>query len=70
MKDWLNKLDDFLKLSGKELPHHVRVVSAEMAKLTASNEYDQFKERIQYELSPVEIHFFESFEETQKKLKK
>lgn len=28
------------------------------------NEYDQFKERIQYELSSVEIHFLESFEET------
>jgi len=70
MKDWLSKLDDFLKLSGKELLHHVGVVSAEMAKLKAYNEYDQFKERIQYELSPVEIHFLESFEETQKKLKK
>lgn len=70
MKDWLSKLDDFLKLSGKELLHHVRIVSAEMAKLKAYNEYDQFKERIQYELSPVEIHFLESFEETQKKLKK
>lgn len=23
MKDWLGKLDDFLKLSGKELLHHV-----------------------------------------------
>ena len=34
------------------------------------NEYDQFKECIQYELLPVEIHFLESFEETQKKLKK
>lgn len=70
MKDWLSKLDDFLKLSGKELLHHVGIVSAEMAKLKAYNEYDQFKERIQYELSPVEIHFLESFEETQKRLKK
>ena len=70
MKDWLSKLDDFLKLSGKELLHHEGIVSAEMAKLKAYNEYDQFKERIQYELSPVEIHFLESFEETQKKLKK
>lgn len=70
MKDWLSKLDDLLKLSGKELLHHVGIVSAEMAKLKAYNEYYQFKERIQYELSPVEIHFLESFEEAQKKLKK
>lgn len=70
MKDWLSKLDDFLKLSGKELLHHAGIISAEMAKLKAYKEYDQFKERVQYELSPVEIHFLESFEETQKKLKK
>lgn len=70
MKDWLSKLDDFLRLSGKELLHHVGIVSTEMARLKAHDEYDQFKERIQYELSPVEIHFLELFEETQKKLKK
>ena len=69
MKDWLTKLDDFLKLSGKELLNHAGTVSAEMAKLKANTEYDKFKERIQYELSPVEIDFIESFEQTQKKLK-
>ncbi|MDR3056666.1 MAG: virulence RhuM family protein [Prevotella sp.] len=69
MKDWLSKLDDFLKLSGKELLNHAGTISAEMAKLKASVEYDKFKERIQYELSPVEIDFIESFEQTQKKLK-
>lgn len=69
MKDWLTKLDDFLKLSGKELLNHAGAVSAEMAKLKATTEYDKFKERIQYELSPVEIDFIESFEQTQKKLK-
>lgn len=69
MKDWLTKLDDFLKLSGKELLNHAGTVSAEMAKLKANTEYDRFKERIQYELSPVEIDFIESFEQTQKKLK-
>jgi hypothetical protein len=69
MKDWLSKLDDFLKLSGKELLNHAGTISAEMAKLKASAEYDKFKERIQYELSPVEVDFIESFEQTQKKLK-
>ena len=69
MKDWLTKLDDFLKLSGKELLNHAGTVSAEMAKLKANTEYDRFKERIQYELSPVEIDFIESFEQTQKKLR-
>lgn len=69
MKDWIQKLDDFLKLSGKELLTHAGTISAELAKQKANQEYDKFKERTQYELSPVEIHFLERFEKEQKKLK-
>lgn len=69
MKDWIKKLDDFLTLSGKELLTHAGTVSAEVAKLKADTEYDRFRERTQYQLSPVEIHFFEAFEAEQKKLK-
>lgn len=70
MKDWIAKLDDFLKLSGMELLHHAGVVSAEMAKAKANMEFDKFKERTNLELSPVELHFIENFEREQKKLKK
>lgn len=38
MKDWIQKLDDFLKLSGKELLTHAGVISAEVAKLKADTE--------------------------------
>ena len=69
MKDWIQKLDDFLKLSGKELLNHTGRVSAEVAKLKANEEYDKFCERTQYQLSPVEIHFLEAFEAEQKKLR-
>lgn len=69
MKDWIKKLDDFLTLSGKELLTHAGTVSAEFAKLKADTEYDRFRERTQYQLSPVEIHFLEAFEAEQKKLK-
>lgn len=69
MKDWIKKLDDFLTLSGKELLTHAGTVSAEVAKLKANTEYDRFRERTQYQLSPVEIHFLEAFEAEQKKLK-
>ena len=55
MKDWIKKLDDFLTLSGKELLTHAGTVSAEVAKLKADTEYDRFRERTQYQLSPVEI---------------
>lgn len=69
MNDWIKKLDDFLTLSGKELLTHAGTISADVAKLKADTEYDRFRERTQYQLSPVEIHFLEAFEAEQKKLK-
>jgi len=70
MKDWIQKLDDFLKLSGKELLIHAGTISAEVAKLKADSEYGKFKERTRERLSAVEIHFIENFEKERKKLKK
>lgn len=69
MKDWIQKLDDFLKLSGKELLNHAGSVSAEVARLKANEEYDKFHERTQYQLSPVEIHFLAAFEAERKRLR-
>ncbi len=69
MKDWISKLDDFLNLSGKAILTHAGSISAEIAKQKADVEYDKFKDRTQYELSPVELHFIENFEREQKKLK-
>lgn len=68
MKDWIAKLDDFLKLSGKQLLSHAGKISAEVAKQKADSEYEKFHQRTQFELSPVEIHFIENFEREQKKL--
>lgn len=69
MKDWMQKLDGFLKLSGKQLLSHAGTISAQVAQQKAHTEYDKYKERTQYQLSPVEIHFLESFEREQKRLK-
>lgn len=69
MADWIQKLDDFLKLSGKELLTHAGSISAELAQEKAHLEYDKFKERTQLQLSPVEIHFLESFDNARKKLR-
>lgn len=43
MKDWIQKIDDLLKLSGKELLNHAGIVSAEVVKLKANKEYDKFR---------------------------
>ncbi len=69
MRDWIEKLDDFLRLSDKELLTHAGSISAKLAKEKADAEYDKFKERTANELSPVEIHFIENFEREQKRIK-
>ena len=68
MKDWINILDDFLRISRKDILTHAGKVSAKLAKEKADNEYDKFKERTQNNLSAVEIHFLENFEREHKRL--
>ena len=68
MKDWINILDDFLRISRKEILTHAGKISAKLAKEKADQEYDKFKERTKNNLSPVEIHFLENFEREQKRL--
>ena len=68
MKDWINILDDFLRISRKDILTHAGKISAKLAKEKADHEYDKFKERTKNELSPVEIHFLEKFEREQKRL--
>lgn len=68
MKDWINILDDFLRISRKDILIHAGKISAKLAKEKADNEYDKFKERTQNNLSAVEIHFLENFEREQKRL--
>lgn len=70
MKDWINILDEFLRISRKDILTHAGKISAKLAKEKADAEYDKFKERTQNELSAVEIHFLENFEREQKKLLK
>ena len=68
MKDWINILDDFLRISRKDILTHAGKISAKLAKEKADQEYDKFKERTNNDLSPVEIHFLENFEREQKRL--
>jgi hypothetical protein len=68
MKDWLERLDDFLRLSRKELLIHAGKISREVAERKALSEFARYNERTADELSQVEIHFIESLESEQKLL--
>ena len=66
MKDWILKLDDFLKMSGRELLTHAGSVSHDQALQKALREYEAFHAK-QLELpSQAEVDFLEA----EKKFKK
>ena len=69
MKDWLERLDDFLRASRKELLTHAGKISREVAEKKALVEFAKYKERTSGELSAVEKHFWEAIEVKQKELK-
>lgn len=64
MRDWIAKLDDFLKLSGRELLDHAGKVSHEAALAKAEAEYEKFR-RLQ-DAKPSQVD--KDFEEAVKKL--
>ena len=45
MRDWVDKLDEFLKASGRKLLDHAGTVSAEVAKAKAEREYARYQAR-------------------------
>lgn len=65
MKDWIEKLDDFLKLSEHEILTHAGAISHEAAISKAETEYEKFHKKLLEKPSEVEKHF----EEAVKKLK-
>ena len=70
MKDWLAKLDDFIKMTGSELLENPGKISKLEAENKALAEYAKYKETIKDELSEVEKHFLASVKQTQKQLEK
>ena len=57
MRDWTTKLDDFLKLSDRELLTHAGKISEENAKAKAELEYGSYQKQIDELPRPVDAHF-------------
>jgi hypothetical protein len=68
MKDWVAKLDDFIKMSGSELLVNAGTISHEQAKVKAELEYEKYHVKHKDDLSQVEQDFIRSLSEAQKKL--
>jgi hypothetical protein len=57
MRRWIEKLDEFLKISGRELLDHAGHISAETARAKAEREYDRYRVLADAELRSVDIDF-------------
>jgi hypothetical protein len=66
MHDWVDKLDEFLKASGRKLLDHAGTISAEVRKAKAELEYERYQ--AQQDAKPRAIDA--AFEATAKQLKK
>jgi len=69
MKDWLQRVDDFLQLTGKNILTHAGSISHKEAIEKASQDYTQYKESIKNNLSKVEKDFIKQLDQTHKQLK-
>jgi hypothetical protein len=60
MRDWAAKLDDFLRLSERDILTHPGTVTHEAALAKAHAEYEKFRALLSAQPSPVEQHFQEA----------
>lgn len=60
MKDWVTKLDDFLRLSEREILSHAGKISHQKAIDKAHAEYDRYHALTVDEPTPIEQHFIEA----------
>lgn len=66
MNQWIQKLDDFIKLSEREILTHAGKTAHQKAVKKANEEYDKFHALTSNEPSVVEKHFLEAVEKTKK----
>lgn len=66
MTDWIDKLDDFLRLSDRQILSHAGKISHETAKEKAEAEYSLFQEQQATLPQPVDEHFSQSLDELKK----
>ena len=66
MRDWIAKLDDFLRMASRDILSHAGKISHEEALDKARIEYSKYQQQIFDAPSLVEHHFLESIKEFEK----
>jgi hypothetical protein len=70
MKDWIEVLDGFMKMSQQSILKDAGKISAKLAQQKALTEYIDYQSKSQDELSEVEKQFLISIEQAEKQVKK
>ena len=70
MGDWISKLDQFLRVSGRELLNHAGKISAETARAKAEKEYARYRNSMDTQPRPVDAHFEQAAKQLQDTAKK
>ena len=68
MKDWIERLDDFVRMTGNDILQNAGTISHQRALKKANAEYEKYKVKTINELSEAEKHFIKQIETTAKKL--
>lgn len=68
MKDWVARLDDYLRMTDSEVLQNAGKVSHALAEQKAREEYQKYKKLHDGDLTSVEQAFLESVEVTAKRL--
>ena len=66
MKDWLETIDDYLRMTRRDILDTKGKVTHKQAIAKAHNEYEKYKVKQEDVLSPVERHFIESIKKLEK----
>jgi hypothetical protein len=69
MRDWIEKLDEFIKLSGNNILDHLGSISHQQALEKANIEYEKYKEQTKNDLSETEKHFINQLQSKAKTIK-
>lgn len=66
MQKWIEKLDEFLRLSDRDLLNHAGKISSEAARLKAESEYDRYRALTDARPRPVDADFEQAVKQLQK----
>lgn len=69
MSDWIDRLNDFLKMTGREILSHSGKITHQQAIEKAKEEYEKYKQQNINQLSKVELDFIKQIETDENRLK-